>query len=142
MVKKGKHEMFYLLGDEPAPAAAELEQVSVDTVDGICDRHHISRIDFLKIDTEGSDMAVLEGAAGLVREQRIVIIQVEASMNSRNSHHVAFGAFQAYFEPRGYRLFAIYEQWPEWPTGEPHLRRTNPVYISDDTIAANRRNQG
>lgn len=139
MVKQGKTEMFYLLGDKPAPAAAVLEEVSIDTLDGFCDRHHISRIDFLKIDTEGADMAVLEGAAGLLRERRIGIIQVEAGMNSLNTHHVAFGAFMSYLEPRGYHLFGIYEQWPEWPTREPHLRRTNPVFISDDTIAANRR---
>jgi len=139
MVKKGKTETFYLLGDEPAPAAAELEQVSIDTLDGFCDRHHISRVDFLKVDTEGSDMAVLEGAAGLLRDQRIGIIQVEAGMNSRNTHHVSLGTFLSYLEPRGYHLFGLYEQWPEWPAGEPHLRRTNPVFISDEIIAANRR---
>lgn len=140
MVKQGKTEMYYLLGDQPPPAAATLEQVSVDTLDGFCDRHDVSRIDFLKIDTEGSDMAVLEGAAGLLRSQRIGIIQVEAGMNTGNTHHVNLGAFMALLEPHGYRLFALYEQWPEWPTGEPHLRRTNPVFISADTIAANRRN--
>jgi FkbM family methyltransferase len=142
MVTQGKHEMFYLLGDNPAPSTAVLEEVSVDTLDGFCAGHHIAHIDFLKIDTEGSDMAVLEGAADLLRDKRIGIIQVEASMNSRNTHHVAFGAFMSYLEPRGFRLFGIYEQWPEWPAGEPQLRRTNPVFISDDTIAANRRNLG
>jgi hypothetical protein len=25
----------------------------------------------------------------------------------------------------------------EWPTKEPHLRRTNPVFISDRVIKAN-----
>lgn len=139
MVKQGKTEMFYLLGDKAVPDTAVLEQVSVDTLDGFCGRHHISRIDFLKIDTEGSDMAVLEGAAGLLRDQRIGIIQVEASMNSGNTHHVHLCAFMTHLEPRGYRLFALYEQWPEWPAREPHLRRTNLVFISAETIAANRR---
>lgn len=139
MVKQGKTEMFYLLGDRPAPPSAALEQVSIDTLDNFCERHDIQRIDLLKIDTEGSDMAVLQGAERLLREQRVGIIQVEASMNSGNRHHVSFGAFMTHLEANGYRLFGIYEQWPEWPTGEPHMRRSNPVFISEQVIAANRR---
>jgi FkbM family methyltransferase len=137
MVKQGNQtDMFYLLGDKPAPAAAALEEVTIDTVDAFCERHRITEIDLLKIDTEGADMTVLQGAAALLEQQRINIIQVEAGMNSKNERHVSFIDFMTFLEPRGYRLFGIYEQWPEWP--EPHLRRTNPIFISDKVIAANR----
>jgi hypothetical protein len=41
-------------------------------------------------------------------------------------------------EDRGYRLFQFYEQVHEWPTGYPHLRRCDVVYISPVVIERNR----
>jgi hypothetical protein len=55
-------------------------------------------------------------------------------MNSKNRRHVPFDVFTKFFERKNYFLFGVYEQVNEWPTKEPHLRRTNPVFISDKII--------
>jgi FkbM family methyltransferase len=71
----GVNSLYHRRG---AGALAErLEAVSVDTVDRYCADRGITMIDFLKIDTEGHELAVLEGAAGMIRDGRIVAIQFE-----------------------------------------------------------------
>ncbi|MBS0207836.1 MAG: FkbM family methyltransferase [Planctomycetes bacterium] len=51
--------------------------IVVETLDHFCNTHGIDRIDFLKIDTEGHEYAVLEGARDLLRENCIDVIQFE-----------------------------------------------------------------
>jgi hypothetical protein len=113
--------------------------VALETLDGFASRHGVEHIDLLKIDTEGHDLEVLKGAAGMLDRNAISIIQVEAGMNSRNTLHVPLEEFRSYLEPRGFFLFRIYDQVAEWPTREPNLRRTNPVFISSEVIERNRR---
>ncbi len=52
-------------------------QVKVDTLDCFCIANKINKIDFLKIDVEGSEMAVLKGANTLLNDGKISAIQFE-----------------------------------------------------------------
>lgn len=51
--------------------------VPTDTIDSFCTFHEIDRINFLKIDTEGAELKVLQGALGLLKAGRIDLIQFE-----------------------------------------------------------------
>ena len=51
--------------------------VPVETLDDVAMREGITYIHFLKIDTEGHELAVLSGATRLLRENRIGHIQFE-----------------------------------------------------------------
>jgi FkbM family methyltransferase len=51
--------------------------VPVTTLDDFCRSNGIQWIDFLKIDTEGHELEVLRGAAGLLSAQKIGIVQFE-----------------------------------------------------------------
>jgi len=53
-----------------------------DTIDNFCNKHHIEKINFLKIDTEGSELDILKGASKMLSENKIDIIQFE--FNSMN----------------------------------------------------------
>lgn len=110
-----------LIGEQP---------VTITTLSRFCDQHAIDNIDFLKIDTEGSDLAVLHGADGLLAQQRIGVLQVEAGMNRGNAKHVPLERFRSLLEPHGYVLFGLYDQVREWPTDHPYLRRCNAVFIA------------
>jgi len=121
----------YSIEELPEPAqAGSGDVVAVETVDRFSAREGIARIGLLKVDTEGHDLAVLEGAEGLLARQAIDLVQVEAGWHASNRRHVPVEAFKAHLEPRGYRLFAVYQQVGEWPTGEPYLRRADLVFIS------------
>ncbi|SFR99036.1 FkbM family methyltransferase [Sphingomonas jatrophae] len=126
------------LGADPATfriADGGDEAVAVDTIDAFCATRSIQRIDFVKIDTEGHDLEVLKGAAGMLAAHRIAAVQVEAGMNPENKLHVPFEALKAYLEGHGYRLFGFYDQASEWPTRQPHLRRANPLFVSPELFA-------
>lgn len=53
------------------------ETVQVTTVDNYCREKGISHIDFLKVDVEGHELAVLRGATEMVKKQAIEYIQFE-----------------------------------------------------------------
>jgi FkbM family methyltransferase len=140
MVLEGPSDQFFLLNtprDGQVDGRSPLEEVNLETIDEFCREHKIDRINFLKIDAEGGDFNVLMGADEMLSRHQIDVVQVEAGMNSKNKRHVPFNVFSKFFEQRHYFLFGIYEQVNEWPTKEPHLRRTNPVFISDRVIKAN-----
>jgi len=140
MVLEGSPDMFSLVGTSSRAqpgASTPLEEVPLETLDGFCRDHQVDRINYLKIDTEGNDFAVLQGATDLLAQHRIDVVEVEAGMNSRNTRHVPLEIFSKFFDEKNYFLFGIYEQTPEFLTRQPHLRRTNCVFISDQVIAAN-----
>jgi FkbM family methyltransferase len=53
-----------------------LETVDVTTVDAYCAAQGIERVDYLKVDAEGHDLAVLQGAAGML-EVGVRFVQFE-----------------------------------------------------------------
>ncbi|MFP4436418.1 MAG: FkbM family methyltransferase [Chloroflexaceae bacterium] len=137
MLLQGSAEMFFLTDDTAGtaqPSGTPLEEVAIVSIDDFCANQNLTRINYLKIDTDGYDLEVLKGAERMVQEQRIDLVQVEVSMNSTNTDHVSFEILKHYLEERNYLLFGIYDQKPEWTTGEPQLRRTNPVFLAQHVI--------
>jgi FkbM family methyltransferase len=61
----------------PSDVGRGIVDVQLMTLDAYALASGLARIDFLKIDTEGNDCNVLEGAATLLREHRIGLIQFE-----------------------------------------------------------------
>ena len=50
--------------------------VNTDTIDNYCKDNGIDNIDILKIDTEGSEIEVLEGAKNMLNKTSIILIEV------------------------------------------------------------------
>ena len=55
----------------------QFEEIQINTLDQYCIDNSISKIDFLKLDVEGHELMVLEGAKSILGEQRIHFIQFE-----------------------------------------------------------------
>lgn len=105
------------------------ETVEVTTLDAFAATHEIAHIDLLKIDTEGWDLDVLRGADRLLLSSQIAFVQVEAGMNPHNPKHVPLAGLQEHLEARGYTIFGLYGQRPEW-SGEARLRFVDAVFCS------------
>ncbi len=54
-------------------------EVEAVTLDSFCQRHNISRIDYLKIDVEGAEIEALRGASGLLECRAVRYLQFEIS---------------------------------------------------------------
>ena len=52
-------------------------EVVVTTLDKFCDQSGVESIDFLKIDTEGHELAVLQGAGRLLESRAVPVLQFE-----------------------------------------------------------------
>jgi FkbM family methyltransferase len=61
-----------------------VEEISLKTLDGFCNEYGVEHVDFLKIDVEGHELFVLQGAQQLLQSKRIQFIQFE------------FGSFHVY----------------------------------------------
>lgn len=81
------------------------EKVKLETLDTFCKKHSINQIDFFKIDVEGNELAVLEGANKLLAKKRIKFIQFEQG----GSNIEARTYFQDFFYllHSNYRIYRI-----------------------------------
>lgn len=122
-----------IVGDSLANALVEkrspggaYEDVRVVSGDRFLHEHHLDRVDFLKVDTEGHDLDILVGLTASLRSHAIRYLQVEAGMNPYNLRHVSLERFTHFLEPLGYYLFYIYNQAHEY--GHTILRRCDAVF--------------
>ena len=58
--------------------------VAVDTLDELCEREAMSRLDFVKIDVEGAELQVLEGGQRVIEtHQPVLLIEIEVRHAAR-----------------------------------------------------------
>jgi len=67
-------ELFTLLHK---PENIRSFEVELDTLDNYCENQKLSFIDFIKIDTEGNELAVLQGARQMIATGGLPFIQFE-----------------------------------------------------------------
>ena len=71
--------------------ARRLRNVSATTLDALASREHIEHIDLLKIDAEGAEWEILQGADGLLSRQSVSVILLEYSSSwSASTYYAAF----------------------------------------------------
>ncbi|MEQ9098763.1 FkbM family methyltransferase [Imperialibacter sp.] len=104
--KKSSHASVFrdVLTDIHGRKDTEYVEVQITTIDDFCAEREIGRIDFLKIDTEGSELAVLQGATKLLSSGVIHAIQFEF-----NEMNIVSRVFLKDFYDllKGYKFFRI-----------------------------------
>jgi FkbM family methyltransferase len=66
-----------IIGDIGRKKNLESKKVHIRILEDYCNEKQVSRIDFLKIDTEGHEIETLRGAGGLLSKKAITCIQFE-----------------------------------------------------------------
>ncbi len=107
-------------GDRPPQ---RIEEVMMSTVDRFCAEEGIDHVDLVKIDTEGHDLAVLEGSLGMLGRSAIDVIQFEYNHRWVFARRFLRDVFTL-LEPLPYRLGKVtplgvefYDAWhPELET--------------------------
>jgi hypothetical protein len=87
--------------------ADEIVAVALDTLDRHCADEKLDRIDFLKIDVEGFELGVIQGARGLLGARRIERILLEIGDKTCATAGVAPIELLNELESHGYHLHAI-----------------------------------
>ena len=82
------------------------ETINLTTVDIYCTEHNINHIALLKIDTEGHDQSVIEGAKRMLTDNAIDLIQFEYTHRWITSGHFLRETFEM-LKPLGYRIGKI-----------------------------------
>lgn len=91
-------------------------KVKCESLDNYCQRNRINFINYLKVDTEGSDFDVLIGASNLIKNKKIKYIQFEY-MEAYKSANATLKSLCKYLTSHGYSIFKIV------PDGVVHMSK-------------------
>lgn len=82
----------------------ERVEVEVRTLDEFCAERSIESIDFLKIDVQGGEYAVLEGASGMLGRRAVRFVQSEFILVGTYEGQRPLHEYLSLMDRRGYRL--------------------------------------
>jgi FkbM family methyltransferase len=100
--------------------------VSTQTVDAFCQEQNIPRIEILKLDVQGGEYAVLQGARSMLSDQRIDLIYMELITGPAYIGQRGFHEYLTLLDSYKYRLFGIYN----WFHCQGWLFQTDLVVVS------------
>jgi FkbM family methyltransferase len=67
-------------------------------------RSHLDRIDFLKLDTQGTELEILKGARDYLSEGRIAVIKTEVSLQPVYRDQCTFSEIDRFLKEQGFRF--------------------------------------
>lgn len=93
------------------------ELITIDTIDNYCCKNNITKIDFLKIDTEGYELNVLEGAREMLSSAGISFIYGEVGFEKENKRNTYLAELTEWLVMHDYYFYALYQlSINEWKT--------------------------
>ncbi len=108
-------------------AAARTETIRIERLDTYCAKKSITKIDLLKIDTEGYELNVLDGAGHMLREGNISFVYCETGFTKSNKRNTNFSELSDYLAAKDYFFYALYQvDAHDWKNGN-HL--ANALFI-------------
>jgi len=116
--------------NKPSTDGTKSEDIEVKTIDYVRNDFKTASIDLLKIDVEGYEIQVLEGARQALAEKKINFIYLETGLDDR------FNSIQSlnnFLKPIGYLPYAFYEQTAHW-TGTQNLWYWNTLFVKEELL--------
>lgn len=109
------------LGSNAEFAGHMAVDVSVDTLDGLCARAGVTRLDFVKVDVEGAELRVLEGGRQTIESLRpALLIEIEARHTARYGYSPS--DITGWLLQRGYTMHIWRHGWQQASQVCPHTR--------------------
>ena len=116
--------------NKPSSEASKSEDIEVKTIDCVINDFKTPSIDLLKIDVEGYEIEVLNGAYKSLVEKKVNFIYLETGLDDR------FNSIQSIIDvlgPNGYLPYAFYEQTAHW-TGKQNLWYWNTLFVRKELL--------
>lgn len=96
-------------------------EVHVDTLDEFCEREHIKKLNFLKIDVEGAEKQVFQGGTKTIAKFKpYILVEIEARHLSR--FHNKPEDVVEWLKKHGYRMYIWNQEWQEASRVTPQIR--------------------
>ncbi len=92
------------LNEEKEPKKYE---VNIITLDKYCSENNINEINIMKIDVQGYETNVLEGAKNLLKLSKIDLIEMELHHDNLYNFESSYYELEKYLIPNKYRLFSV-----------------------------------
>jgi FkbM family methyltransferase len=83
--------------------------IKTDTIDNMVVKHHIDRLDILKLDIQGGEIRALQGAAQMLSEKRINLIYCEVEFITIYESQPLYHHIATFLQNYGYQLFDIFD---------------------------------
>jgi FkbM family methyltransferase len=116
--------------NKPSAVDPKSENIEVKTIDHVINDFKTASVDLLKIDVEGYEIEVLNGAYKSLAEKKINFIYLETGLDDR------FNSIQSlndFLKPIGYLPYAFYEQTAHW-TGKQNLWYWNTLFAKEELL--------
>lgn len=84
-------------------------EIRVNTIDKYCKEHKIHKIDILKIDVQGNEIKVLEGASHMLGRKNIKLIFTEISIAPSYRYQSEIDEIISLLRTKGYRIFNFFK---------------------------------
>ncbi|HER25898.1 MAG TPA: FkbM family methyltransferase [Rhodospirillales bacterium] len=124
----GTHQESYL---EQHTAVVETVKIKCDSLDALLDD---DIVDFLKIDVEGAEIRVLQGADNLFSQKKALFIKTEFVGFSYYQEHPLLSQQHTFLTDRGYRLLRIdldHQGYSRSPSNIPSHIDNMPCFAGD-----------
>lgn len=108
-----------------------LEEIQVETLDGIFLELHQPYIDFLKIDTEGYEMEVLKGSESVLKNNRVKFLLLELGIKSYK-RTTYYNHVQKYLAELGYDVVGFYKQSQSLYTKSRFLMHSDVLFVNSE----------
>jgi len=123
----GKHDVSHSFVYDDVGKGGEKTQVV--TLDSYCQDKGIKHIDVLKMDVEGFENNVIDGASRLLKSNSVDILQVELGFDP-NGYYTFYSGFAAKLSKLGYRPLGFYDQTTQWD-GRAELLFCNVLFARE-----------
>jgi len=129
----GQHDVSHSFVNDDVGKGGETSKVV--TLDSYCLDKGINHIDVLKMDVEGFEHNVVDGANQLLNSKSIDILEVELGFDPQG-YYVFYADFAAKLAEYGYLTLGFYDQTTQWD-GEAELLFCNVLFAREGLSFAN-----
>jgi len=95
----------------------ETVKLKVDTLDHQCESQKINNVDFIKMDCQGSELAIMQGASQMIKDQ-VIGIEVEVEYDQIYEGQPLFADVDVYLRTQGFYLFDLKNYFWKRTSGE------------------------
>ncbi len=122
-----------LLNSFPNPERFDIMEntfLSADTLDAQCSAHAIGDVDFIKIDTQGSELFILQGADNILNTT-VFGLEVEVEFVPLYEKQPLFAEVDSYVRGFGFQLFDLKQRYWKRTTGNKLAQLKGQITYAD-----------